>query len=76
MRFYSGYPPMKECVENLTRFTGRMDVFECVAREYVKLRGMDEKILQKIIEAKKIHDWRWAHRKGILHYFKRKKLGL
>lgn len=74
MRFYSGYPPMKECVENLTRFTGRMDVFECVAREYVKLRGMDEKILQKIIGAKKIHDWRWVHRKSILHYFKRKKV--
>ena len=43
---------------------------------YFEIIDRRKKILQKIIGAKKIHDWRWVHRKSILHYFKRKKLGL
>ena len=73
MKFFQGYPPMKECVENLTRFTGRMEVFEYVAREYVKARSLDEAVVREMVEAKKIHDWKWEHRKGITHQlFKRK----
>lgn len=54
---------MKECVENLTRFTGRMDVFELVAREYVKVRGLEESQVQNFMDGKAEHDWRWKKRK-------------
>ena len=72
MKFYTGYPPMKECVENLTRFTGRMDVFELVAREYVKARGMEESQIQYFMDGKAEHDRRWKTRKSITHCFRKK----
>ena len=72
MKFYTGYPPMKECVENLTRFTGRMDVFELVAREYVKARGLEESQVQNFMDGKAEHDWRWKKRKNITHCFRKK----
>jgi len=73
MKFFKGYPPMDECLENLTRFTGRMDVFEYVAHEYVKARGWDDAMVMKLLEAKKKHDWKWEHRKDFSRYFKRNK---
>ncbi len=71
MKFFKGYPPMDECMENLTRFTGRMDVFEYVAREYVKARGLDDAMVVKLLEAKKKHDWKWEHRKDFTHRLKK-----
>ena len=73
MTFYADteYPPLAECMENLTRFTGRMDVFEYVAREYVKARGMDEGMVQRFVETKKTHDRNWKRRKAITHPFKK-----
>ena len=71
MKFYTGYPPMKECVENLTRFTGRMDVFELVAREYVKARGMEESQVQYFMNGKAKHDRRWIRRKSFTHKFRK-----
>lgn len=71
MKFYTGYPPMKECVENLTRFTGRMDVFELVAREYVKARGMEESQVQYFMDGKAEHDRRWIRRKSFTHKFRK-----
>ena len=71
MKFYTGYPPMKECVENLTRFTGRMDVFELVAREYVKARGMEESQVQYFMNGKAEHDRRWIRRKSFTHKFRK-----
>ncbi|MBD9300354.1 MAG: hypothetical protein EGS41_10505 [Prevotella sp.] len=73
MIFYADteYPPLAECMENLTRFTGRMDVFEYVAREYVKARGMDEGMVQRFVETKKTHDRNWKRRKAITHPFKK-----
>lgn len=71
MDFYTGYPPLAECMENLTRFTGRMDVFEYVAREYVKARGMGEDMVQRFVDAKIVHDRNWKRRKAITHPFKR-----
>lgn len=72
MKFYgeNECPPLSECMENLTRFTGRMDVFECVARAYVKARGMSEGMVQRFTEAKIVHDRNWKRRKAITHLFK------
>lgn len=67
MKFFKGYPPMDECVENLTRFTGRMDVFEYVAREYVKARGLDDAMVQHMVDAKREHDRKWRRRKEFTH---------
>ena len=71
MDFYTGYPPLAECMENLTRFTGRMDVFEYVAREYVKARGMDDKMVHLFVNAKIAHDKRWKRRKAWMHPFRK-----
>lgn len=73
MTFYAEdeYPPLSECMENLTRFTGRMDVFEYVAREYVKARGMDDKMVHLFVNAKIAHDKRWRHRKACTHPFRK-----
>ncbi len=73
MKFFQGYPPMRECMENLTRFTGRMEVFEYVARVYVKARGLEDAVVQRMLEAKKEHDWRWKNRKNFTRHFKRNK---
>lgn len=72
MTFYADteYPPLAECMENLTRFTGRMDVFEYVAREYVKARGMSEDMVQCFVETKITHDRNWRRHKAITHPFK------
>lgn len=74
MKFYgeNECPPFSECMENLTRFTGRMDVFEYVACEYVKARGMDvTDTLEKMMNTKIEHDRKWKKKKNFLHYFKK-----
>lgn len=71
MKFYTGYPPLAECMENLTRFTGRMDVFEYVACKYVKIRGMGDDMMQRFVDVKRVHDRNWKRRKAITHPFKR-----
>lgn len=73
MKFFKGYPAMVECMENLTKFTGRMDVFEYVAREYVRARGLDDAMVMKLLEAKKKHDCKWEHRKEFTRHFKKNK---
>lgn len=74
MKFYADgkFPPFSECIENLTRFTGRMDVFEYVAREYIKARGMEVKsTLEKMMYTKVKHDRKWEKKKNFLHHFKK-----
>ncbi len=59
--------PQKDCFKNLTRFTGRMDLFEYVIRCYLKKRDWDaEDAIPKAINVKKKHDLRWEQRKAIL----------
>ena len=62
----------EEQMENLTRFTGRMDVFEYVAREYARARAFDdiEDMTNRAVEQKKKHDRAWRRRKAITHPFK------
>ena len=60
------YPSDRECMENLTRFCGRMDLFEHVAGEYVKARGWAADTVRKMIRVKKHHDRQWERRKAFL----------
>lgn len=64
--------PVKICMDNLTRFTGRMDLFEFVVREYAKARGMDEKSTLSLgVEIKEKHDRAWRRRKRVTGWFKK-----
>lgn len=68
--------PTKEWIENLTRFTGRLDLFEFVIREYARVRGMDEETTaQRSVAQKRTHDRNWYRRKRFLHMFKQKRKG-
>lgn len=63
--------PLEVCLDNLTRFTGRMDLFEFVVREYAKVRGLDiEETTQRALAIKRRHDRNWYRRKRILHPFR------
>ena len=75
MRFYSigRCVPMAECMENLTRFTGCMELFEYVARQYAGARGFDEAMVARMMEVKARHDQRWEKKKRFAHLFKKKK---
>ncbi len=67
-------PPTAECLENLTRYTGRMDLYRFVATHYAMLREWDiNEGVQKIMDVKAKHDKQWRRRKSILKPFKRKK---
>ncbi len=63
MKFCDGYPPIGECMENMTRFTGRMDLFEFVARAYVKVRNLSPDAVEELMAVKRRHDERWVKRK-------------
>lgn len=65
---------LNDCLENLTRFTGRMDLFEYVARHYATAhRGDTEAIFRKMMEIKRQHDAQWKRRKSLLRKFHLKK---
>lgn len=59
--------PVAECFENLTRFTGRMDLFEFVARAYAEARrfGNPEAAVAQLVETKRRHDAAWQRRKAL-----------
>lgn len=52
-----------ECFENLTRFTGKMDLFEYVLRHYIRYRGWDDHMIAAAIKIKEVHDKQWIRRK-------------
>jgi hypothetical protein len=56
-----------DCLENLTRFTGRMDLFEYVVRCYAEKRNWDiETSVKEAIQIKEKHDRQWKRRKVFL----------
>lgn len=60
-----------ECFENLTRFTGRMDLFEYVLRHYIKERGWNEDLIKVAIKMKIRHDEQRIRRKAFLKNLKK-----
>lgn len=76
MKFYpEGQMPSREdCFENLTRFTGRMDLYEYVLKCYLEKRAWyTEATMQEAIETKVRHDEQWKRRKSFLKRFSYKK---
>ena len=64
--------PLRVCLDNLTRFTGRYDLFEYVVREYAKTRGLDiEATAALALKIKTKHDRNWRRRKRFTGFFKR-----
>jgi tRNA A-37 threonylcarbamoyl transferase component Bud32 len=70
-------PSRHACFDNLTRFTGRMDLFEYVARCYARERGWDAgETIEEAIAVKNKHDEQWQRRKTTLRkiaFWKKKK---
>ncbi|NDW10293.1 lipopolysaccharide kinase InaA family protein [Dysgonomonas sp. 520] len=67
---------ISDCFNNLTRFTGRMDLYEYVLQHYIEARGWDkDTTLGEAIGIKMRHDKQWKRRKSFTRMFslKRKK---
>lgn len=77
MKFYDcgNDIPQKECIENLTRFTGRIDLFEYVIRAYAAARNIKdiEAFAKGAVAQKRLHDLKWRRRKRFSKLFKHKK---
>lgn len=65
--------PMRERIENITRFTNRIKLFELVARIYAREFGLDiDQWLPQAIEQKQRHDRNRRWRKRMVHPFRHK----
>ncbi|MCH5179159.1 MAG: hypothetical protein J1F13_05695 [Prevotellaceae bacterium] len=76
MKFYSESKivPLKICLRNLTLFTGCIDLFVYVLREYLNARGINDKGIERQgLRIKKAHDISYARRKKIFHPLRCKK---
>lgn len=61
-------PSQKECMENLTRFTGDYGLFSFVAEAYARARNLDAEVwLRRALRQKRLHDRCWRRRKAIVH---------
>ena len=60
-------PSLKECYENMTRFTPDMQIFRTFAEAYVACRNLPKKEVETIIEVKYRHDKAYHNRKVITH---------
>lgn len=73
MDFYDSIDEIgiNQLLENLTRFTGNMELFEFVAREYASARNINvEEFVAKALLAKTKHDEAWRKRKAFTKKFK------
>lgn len=71
MTFKKSNLTLSECLDNLTRFTGRMDLFEYVLKKYIQYRGLPlQKTLQEGIAIKIKHDRDWYRRKNFFKKIK------
>ena len=60
-------PSMKQCMENLTLFTGDLEVLRHVAIYYTISRGWDRNMADTIMDVKVNHDRKWKRKKKFLH---------
>lgn len=77
MAFYPGIDriPERDLMENLTRFTGNLEIFGFVVRAYAEARGLDDAgaFVRRATVRKLRHDRRWRRRKRFSRLFKHKK---
>jgi tRNA A-37 threonylcarbamoyl transferase component Bud32 len=62
--------PPKVCFENLTRFTGRMDLFDYVIQRYIAARRWNDDMRIGALRIKARHDKAWRRRKSFLRRLK------
>lgn len=69
MKFYpyGKEPSDMVCMENLTLFTGDMEVLHLVALYYTISRGWERDMVDEILNVKINHDKKWKRKKRILH---------
>ena len=60
-------PSDKQCMENLTLFTGDLEVLRHVAIYYTISRGWDRNMADEIMDVKVSHDRKWRRKKKFLH---------
>lgn len=60
-----------ECFDNLTRFTGLMDLFEYVLQYYIKYRNWDNTMIEDAIKIKINHDKRRMRKKAFCNKLKK-----
>lgn len=60
-----------ECFNNLTRFTGLMDLYEYVLQHYIKYRNWDKDLIVNAIKIKKNHDKRRIRKKTFFNKVKK-----
>ena len=72
MTFYpeGTLPPLNECMENLTRFTGDMEIFRTVAVAYCQARQLGDDMVSQLMAVKERHDIRRKKRKAFLKKLK------
>lgn len=63
--------PVADCLENLTLFANRGEMFDLFAAEYVKARGWDGKHIEDVFKAKARHDRHWQRKKRLKHFISR-----
>ena len=68
--------PLSQRLENLTRFTGKIEVFRLVARHYAEAYGLPVEEFEKKAVARKLkHDKLWRVRKRICHPIRNRHYG-
>lgn len=68
MEFWSEDIPQDVRLDNLTRFTGRLDITEHVAKAYALAMGEDvDDTVIRAREHKLLHDINWKRRKALTH---------
>lgn len=60
-----------ECFNNLTRFTGQMDLFEYVLQHYITYRSWKKEMIEDAIKIKINHDKRRIRKKAFFNNLKR-----
>lgn len=71
MEFYDHRIPDEDCMENLTLFTGREDLFLVVAETYAEARRWPWSKVHDALMVKHRHDRQWKRKKRLLHPFRK-----
>lgn len=67
MDFYDTKIPDEACMENLTLFTGRRDLFQAVVQSYAEAREWSGAQVERAGRVKTRHDRRWRLKKRLRH---------
>lgn len=64
---------IEKCLDNLTRYTGRLDLHQYVLQQYAEARNLDiEQTVKLGMKIKDQHDKAWIRKKRLTHPFRRR----